>query len=86
MGTGLVLRNNGGDDLRIDAGSTFAFRTGVPSGAHVQRHGSRPTDRSDAGVTIATSTGSGTVTNANVSSVQINCVTTEFSIGGTVTV
>ena len=82
VGTGLVLQNNGGDDLRIDAGSTFTFATGVPSGAPynvtvaVQPTG--PAQQCDP------TSNSGTVTNANVSNVQINCVTTEFSIGGTV--
>ena len=35
--------------------------------------------------TIAPGTGSGTVTNAHVTTIQLNCVTTQFSIGGTVT-
>ena len=81
-GTGLVLQNNGGDDLHIDAGSSFEFQTGVPSGAPynvtvaVQPTG--PAQQCDP------ANNTGTVTDANVSSVQINCVTTEFSIGGTV--
>src|SRR5688572_23996459 len=82
VGTGLVLQNNGGDDLRIDAGSTFTFATGVPSGAPynvtVAAQPTGPAQQCDP------TSNSGTVTNANVSSVQINCVTTEFSIGGTV--
>jgi hypothetical protein len=81
-GTGLVLQNNGGDDLRIDAGSSFEFQTGVPSGAQynvtVAAQPTGPAQQCDP------VNNAGTVTNANVSSVQINCVTTEFSIGGTV--
>jgi hypothetical protein len=82
-GTGLVLQNNGGDNLPIVGGSTFEFQTGVPSGASynvtvaVQPTG--PAQQCDP------VNNTGTVTNANVGSVQINCVTTEFSIGGTVT-
>lgn len=81
-GTGLVLQNNGGDDLRIDAGSTFTFPTGVPSGApyHVTV-AAQPTGPAQQCDPVSNT---GTVTDANVSSVQINCVTTEFSIGGTV--
>jgi trimeric autotransporter adhesin len=83
VGTGLVLQNNGGDDLRIDAGSTFEFQTGVPSGAPynvtVAAQPTGPAQQCDPDPANNT----GTVTNANVS-VQINCVTTEFSIGGTV--
>jgi hypothetical protein len=83
VGTGLVLRNNGGDDLPIDAGSSFQFPTGVPSGAPynvtVAAQPTGPAQQCDPDPANNT----GTVTNANVS-VQINCVTTEFSIGGTV--
>jgi large repetitive protein len=82
VGTGLVLQNNGGDDLRIDAGSSFEFPTGVPSGAPynvtVAAQPTGPAQQCDP------ANNTGTVTDANVSSVQINCVTTEFSIGGTV--
>lgn len=82
VGTGLVLRNNGGDDLRIDAGSSFEFQTGVPSGAPynvtVAGQPTGPAQQCDP------ANNTGTVTNANISSVQITCVTTEFSIGGTV--
>ena len=81
VGTGLVLQNNGADDLRIDAGSSFTFATGVPSGAPynvtVAAQPTGPAQQCDP------ANNTGTVTSANVS-VQINCVTTEFSIGGTV--
>jgi hypothetical protein len=82
VGTGLVLQNNGGDDLRIDMGSSFEFQTGVPSGAPynvtVAAQPTGPAQQCDP------TNNTGTVTNANVSSVQIDCVTTEFSVGGTV--
>ena len=48
----------------------------------VQRHGCRPADRS--GAAMRRDQQLGHRYDANVSSVQINCVTTEFSIGGTV--
>jgi len=85
VGSGLLLQNNGGDDLRVDSGSTFQFATHIPSGAgyNVTIVG-QPAAPAQA-CTIAAGTESGTVTNANVSTVQISCVTTEFSIGGTVT-
>ena len=85
VGTGLVLRNNGGDDLRIDAGGAFAFGTPLQSNATynvtivAQPAGPRQE------CTITAGTGSGTVTNGPVNTIQITCVTTEFSIGGTVT-
>lgn len=82
VGTGLVLQNNGGDDLRVDMGSSFEFQTGVPSGAPynvtVAAQPTGPAQQCDP------TNNTGTVTNANVSSVLITCVTTEFSIGGAV--
>jgi hypothetical protein len=85
VGTGLVLRNNGADDLRIDAGGTFAFGTPVPSNATyavtIVTQPAGPTQE----CTIAPGTGSGTVTNGPVTTIQLSCVTTQFSIGGTVT-
>ena len=35
---GLVIQNNGGDDLQIGADGRFTFPTRLPSGASVQRH------------------------------------------------
>jgi hypothetical protein len=85
VGTGLVLRNNGVDDLRIDASGTFAFGTPVPSnGTYNVTIVAQPTGPRQE-CTIDAGTGSGTVTVGPVNTIQIRCVTTEFSIGGTVT-
>jgi hypothetical protein len=82
-GTNLVLRNNGGDDLRIDASGTFAFDTALPSGASynvtVER---QPGDPSQ---TCTVSNGSGFVGDGNVTSIVVDCVTADFSVGGRVT-
>jgi len=85
-GSGLVLQNNGGDDLRLDSGvNSFVFLTPVPSNAQynvtVAAQPTGPTQE----CTILPGTGSGTVVNGNVTSIQINCVRTEFSVGGNVT-
>ena len=81
-GTNLVLRNNGGDDLRIDASGTFAFDTALPSGASynvtVER---QPGDPSQ---TCTVSNGSGTVGDGNVTSIVVDCETRDFSVGGRV--
>lgn len=83
VGSGLVLQNNGGDDLRIDSGNSFAFQTGVPSGATYNvTVAAQPTGPAQSCTVDAN--GSGTVGSGPVTSVQISCVTTEFSIGGTV--
>lgn len=82
VGSGLVLQNNLGDDLRIDSGNSFAFPTGVPSGATYNvTIAAQPTGPAQS---CSVANGSGAVGGAPVTSVQINCVTTEFSIGGTV--
>lgn len=83
VGSGLVLQNNLGDDLRIDSGNSFAFPTGVPSGATYNvTVAAQPTGPAQSCTVVAN--GSGTVGGGPVTSVQIDCVTIEFSIGGTV--
>jgi len=85
VGSGLVLRNNGGDDLLVNSGSTFEFGTPVPSGATYNvTVATQPTSPAQM-CTVTPGTESGTVGAEQVSTVQISCVTTEFSIGGTVT-
>jgi hypothetical protein len=83
-GTGLVLRNNAGNDLAVAAASNnFSFSTGLASGAAynvtVATHPSNPSQ------TCAVTGGSGTVAAANVSTVQIACTTNSFSVAATVT-
>jgi hypothetical protein len=77
----LELYNNGGDDLTITAGSTnFTFAPAYGSlAAYNVTVKTQPT-----GQTCTVSSGSGTITNANITGVSINCVTTAYTIGGTV--
>jgi hypothetical protein len=82
-GPGLVLRNNGGDDLAVTSDGPFTFATPLTSGSSfaVSVFGQ------PAGQTCTVSGGSGTVGNANVTSVAVSCVTNpppRYSIGGTV--
>jgi hypothetical protein len=83
-GTGLVLRNNGGDDLTVNASATtFQFATSVASGAAfavtIQTQPSAPAQ------TCTIMAGTGTVASAAINSVAINCATNAFLVGGTVT-
>jgi large repetitive protein len=82
-GSGLVLQDNGGDDLTIDADGTFTFSTPVASGAQfavtVSTQPEGPTQTCDV------SGGSGTVGAGGVTSVVVNCATNTYTIGGTVT-
>ncbi len=66
-GTGLVVQNNGGDDLVIDASGTHEFATSVTSGAsYLVKIKTLPTP---AGEDCQVTSGSGTVTDAAVTAV-----------------
>ena len=82
-GSGLVLQNNGGDDLAISADGAFTFATALD-------------DLSTYAVTVATQpdapsqtcvveNGSGSIEAADIDNVTVNCTTDEFSIGGSIT-
>jgi hypothetical protein len=79
-GMGLVLTDNGGDDLPIAADGPFTFLTAVDSGApYVVKVGTPPgTPTQDCVVTA----GSGTVADANVTDVVVACTISTFTIGG----
>jgi hypothetical protein len=77
-----VLQNNGADDVRIDSGDSFTFPSAVPSGASYNATvAAQPTGPAQS---CSVANGSGSVGGAPVTSIQVSCVTTEFSIGGTV--
>ena len=83
-GTGLVLQNNGGDDLEITATgtSTFVFSTEVADGAaYAVTVLTQPGSPNQA---CTVTDGAGTVDGAAVTNVAISCVDI-FVIGGTVT-
>ena len=71
-GTGLVLQDNGGDNLTITKSGPFVFPTGVASGgAYAVTVATQPTNPAQS---CAVTGGSGTAS-ANVSSVSITCTT-----------
>lgn len=82
-GTGLVLQNNGGNNLAIAGNGAFTFTTPVASGATynvtVLTQPSGPTQ------TCNVTAGGGTVAGANITNVQVTCTTNSYTIGGTVT-
>jgi large repetitive protein len=82
-GSGLVLQNNGGDNLAIAASGVFSFANSITSGTPYNVSvASQPTNPSQ---TCTVTAGSGTVTNGNITNVSVSCVTNNFTIGGTVT-
>jgi len=78
-GTGLVLQDNGGDNLTINANGPFTFATAVASGylVTVKTQPTNPTQ------TCSVTNGTGTTT-ANVTSVEVVCGDV-FTVGGTIT-
>jgi N-acetylneuraminic acid mutarotase/ribosomal protein S11 len=77
--SGLVLQDNGGDNLSISANGSVNFATPVASGSsYAVTVLSQPT-----GQTCTVTTGSGTVTSTNVTGIPVSCINT-YKIGGTV--
>lgn len=68
-GTGLVLRNNGGDDLAVLSNGTFTFATSLGEGSTYNvTILSAPVDK-----TCIVSNGTGTISGASVANVSLNC-------------
>jgi hypothetical protein len=81
-GSGLMLQNNGVDNLSIGADGSFTFAAGVPSGAPYNVIvAAQPTGPAQS---CTVTNGSGVIGADNVTNVAVSCVTTEFSIGGSV--
>ncbi|MBE0596830.1 MAG: hypothetical protein IH614_06160 [Desulfuromonadales bacterium] len=82
VGNGLVLQNNGGDDLSIDADGPFAFSALLASGADyavtVKSHPSAPSQ------TCTVNDGTGKFAGAEVTSVTIICATDSYAVSGVV--
>ena len=78
-GTGLVLQNNGGDNLAISANGAFTFSTALASGATYRV--TVLTQPSGQSCTVANGTGT---LSANVTNVAVNCVGNTFTVGGAV--
>ena len=83
LGTGLVLQNNGGDDLNIVVDGDYTFATTVDDGlTYTVTVSTQPTGPSQ---TCAVANPSGNVS-ANVTNVDVTCFTNAFTIGGTVSI
>ncbi|MBX3234076.1 MAG: hypothetical protein KIT84_06550 [Labilithrix sp.] len=74
-GTGLVLRNNGGNNRSITTNGSFSFSNAIASGAtYAVTVFTQPTGQT---CSVATGTGTGTVQSANVTSVVVSCAETQ---------
>ena len=81
-GSGLVLQNNGGNNLAVAAPGAFSFSamlaSGLTYGVTVLTQPINPTQ------VCNVAGGSGTIPNANVTTVAVSCTTSTFTVGGTV--
>jgi hypothetical protein len=81
-GSGLVLQNNGGDDLAISSGGSFTFPAALIDGnGYAVTVATQPDSPSQ---TCLVSNGTGTLNGAGVTDVAVSCTTDTFSIGGSV--
>ena len=79
-GAGLVLQNNGGDNLAIPANGAFTFST--PLKKHASYSVTVLTQPS--GQTCTVANGSGSMGGDKVTNVAVTCVSNGFTVGGTV--
>ena len=81
-GSGLVLQDNGGNDLAVAGSGNFVFSTALASGAAftvtVKTQPLSPTQ------TCVITNPTGTVGSANITNVAVACTTNTYSIGGSV--
>ncbi|WP_455222932.1 hypothetical protein, partial [Kaarinaea lacus] len=80
--SGLELQNNGSDDLLISANGSFVFASAVTRGGSYNI--TVKTQPNSPSQTCVVTSGSGSVTNQNITSVAINCTTNTYNIGGNV--
>jgi Bacterial Ig-like domain len=88
-GSGLVLNNNGGNDLAVTANGAFTFSTAIAGGAAYAVTVATP----PSGQRCDVANGSGTVAAANVTGVTVTCTSTTppppppntYSVGGSIT-
>jgi hypothetical protein len=82
-GAGLVLQNNGGNDLTVTANGTFAFPinvvSGMPYAVTVKTQPTSPVQD------CAVENGGGSVTGAPITDIRVTCVTRRYTVGGTIT-
>jgi len=82
-GSGLVLRNNGRDDLAVSATGAFTFATKLATGAaYSVTVYAQPNSPSQ---TCVVTNASGVLGGSNVTNVAVACTTNSYTVGGVVT-
>src|SRR5205807_5688938 len=82
QGSGLVLQDNGGDNLAVSGSGNISFTFATPLAGGITYTVTIFTQPSNPGQTCSVSNGSGTA-NGNVTNIQVVCPQTGFTIGGT---
>src|SRR5450631_1836349 len=82
-GSGLVLQNNGGDDLAVTTSGTFSFATPLASAAAYSV--TVKTQPTIPWQTCVVSNAAGTVGSANIINIVVTCTTNTYTVGGSVT-
>ena len=81
-GSGLVLQDNGGDNLAVNSGGSFTFAHAITAGsAYSVTVFTQPTNPSQSCVVTSPSG----MVSGNVTNVSVMCTTNSYSIGGTLT-
>jgi hypothetical protein len=82
VGKGLVLENNGGDDIAVDANGVFVFPTRL--GSETTYSVTVKTQPTAPSQTCLVSAGTGTAGTSDVTNVVVNCTSSTFTVQGTV--
>ncbi len=80
-GNGIILRNNGGDDLMLSANGAFAFPMPVADGNPYAVIVFAPPDFPNQNCVV--SNGSGTVAGLDIGNISVTCTTLAYTVGGT---
>ncbi|MFO0679870.1 MAG: fibrinogen-like YCDxxxxGGGW domain-containing protein [Polyangiaceae bacterium] len=82
VGSGLVLQNDGGDDLPVNANGGYGFATTLrPGDGYAVTVGTQPTNPWQ---TCTVANASGTMPAAAVENVDVTCSTSSFTVGGAI--
>ncbi len=81
-GSGLVLQNNGGDNLAISTNGPFTFATPLPDISTYSLSVLNQPDTPSQNCVV--SQGAGTLAGANITDINIVCTTKPYTVGGTV--
>jgi 6-phosphogluconolactonase len=73
-GSGLVLSNNGGDNLTVTANGAFTFATALPQGRTYSVTASAQPTNPDQNCGVRNGTGSGDIGNADITTVAVVCI------------